>query len=265
MKPEERERCGRLLFEEGLITREELQEAIAEAGIQGTWLATLLDEAHFPGEMDLVEFLASPYEVPHVDDLLRLKLDPEAVRLVSEDLARKHELVPVAKIGAILCVAKSNYYNRAAVRDLRHATGLKVKVLHAEGGQVQAALERAYRGEGNPDQTSPPEVSAHTDKGVPEDLPLISPPDFEEVSRRDPSSAMEINVTAVAEESSLKICEPSEVNPESHLDKRDGILDAISVDRTEWLRAKRTVGLLLTQQWEDIYASPKPITPFRID
>jgi len=146
MSPGESERLGELLVEEGVITQEEIVRAMAEGGVKGTALSMILESCSHARRGELAAFLASDYRVPSIDDLRKLDLYVDAARLVPEELARKHEMIPILRMGNILCVAKANFYNRAAVQELRKSTGLKVKVLHADDVQVRAAIEIVYKG-----------------------------------------------------------------------------------------------------------------------
>ncbi len=146
MVADEAERVGELLLEEGVVTREELAHAIAESEIRGTPLAAALEAQSHVTRTDLVVFLASRYRPPVIDDLRKIDFLEEAIKLVPEEVARRHVLLPVARFGGLLCVAKPNYLNKAAVRDLRRITNLKIKVLQADEDQVLAAIERVYKG-----------------------------------------------------------------------------------------------------------------------
>src|SRR6516164_5021450 len=146
MPPGELERIGELLVEEGGVTQEELNRALTEANQKGSVLGQLLDSASHVRRAELAAFLASKFRIPVLDDLRRVDLNAEVARLVPEDIARKHEVIPLAKMGDLLCVAKANYYNRAAVQELRKVSGLKIKVVQADEAQVRAAIEVVYRG-----------------------------------------------------------------------------------------------------------------------
>src|SRR5258706_6794732 len=115
MPPGEIERIGELLVEEGGVTQEELSRALADANLKSTALGQLLEGSGHVRRAELAAFLAARFRLPVLDDLRKVDLSSEAARLVPEEIARKHEAIPIAQIGDVLCVAKSNYYNRAAV------------------------------------------------------------------------------------------------------------------------------------------------------
>lgn len=136
-------RVGDLLLAEGIITAEDLQKAAEESGLSDSPLTkSLLGCGHVTREA-LIPLLAQNFRVPYVN-LRELNLSPELAALVPQDVATKHELVPVARMGDILCVAKANYFNRAAVGELRRLTNLRVKVVQCEENQINEALQLIY-------------------------------------------------------------------------------------------------------------------------
>lgn len=144
--PGEADRIGELLVEEGVVTQEELARALAAGGLKGTDLAQALDGSPHVRRAELAAYLGNQFRIPTLSDLRQIAFADGIGRLVPEDLARKHELIPIVKMGDILCVAKPNYFNRAAVQELRKLTGLKVKVLQADEAQVRSAIDKLYRG-----------------------------------------------------------------------------------------------------------------------
>src|SRR5688500_4339223 len=112
MPPGDAARIGEVLIEEGVVTQDELTRALAEAGLKGSPLATLLETTVHVKRADLAAFLAANFRVPMIDDLRRIDIAPGMGQLIPEDLARKHELIPIMKLGPVLVIAKSNYFNR---------------------------------------------------------------------------------------------------------------------------------------------------------
>src|SRR4030095_6837376 len=146
MPPGEIERIGELLVEEGGVTQEELSRALAESNLKATPLGQILESCGHVRRAGLAAFLAAKFLRRVRADLRRVGTLAHAAMRVPEDIARKSEARPVCRIGDVLCVAKSNYYNRAAVQELRKVSGLKIKVLQADEGQVRAAIDLVYRG-----------------------------------------------------------------------------------------------------------------------
>jgi hypothetical protein len=235
MAPGEAERIGEILILEGVITQDELQRALLEGGVRGTALAAALEASPHVRRSELAAFLAGAYRIPVLEDLRRVEFAPDAARLVPEELARKHELVPIARIANILCVAKANYFNRAALADLHNVVDGKIKVLQADEGQVRAALDRLYRGRRGelppPAGTARPAASAAPAARPAEAVPLISMPDGHDSA-------------AVAEE----VIE---------------ILEAVRVSPQEFAAAERDPRVRLVAEFDDVFKAGRPAAPLR--
>ena len=141
MAGEDLQRVGEILIEEGAV----LAEDIARAGDErkGSPISSALDGAGAPARAEIARFLAAAYQIPHVS-IAGLNIGADVIACVPKEMAEKHEIVPVEKAGGIVFIAKANFFNRAAVVDVRKATGLKVKVVVAPEAEVQAALKRYY-------------------------------------------------------------------------------------------------------------------------
>ncbi len=255
MAPGDAERIGELLIEEGSVTHEELVRAISEGGVKGTALAAALEDAPHVRRSDLAAFLSADFRIPVLEDLRQVDFQAEAARLVPEELARRHEVVPVAKIGGVLCVAKSNYYNRAAVLELRRATHLKVKVLQADEDQVRAAIERVYRGRREP---LPP---AREVRKAETTMIRMTPPRVTEAAAME---AMPLITMAAEHDSATRARPVTSRTLASQVEEVIDILDAVPVSPQEFEAAAREPLAMLVVEFEEIFHSGKAITPYRM-
>ncbi|MBI3099040.1 MAG: hypothetical protein HYY93_12485 [Planctomycetes bacterium] len=137
------QRLGQVLIEEGVITHEDVQKVLEQAGALQSPLGELLLGSGFIRREELASLLAQKYTVPRLP-LAGVAIHPDMIRIIPPDFARKHEVLPVAKLGDILCVAKSNFFNRAALIELRRMTGSKILVLQSDENEVQEALQTYY-------------------------------------------------------------------------------------------------------------------------
>lgn len=256
MPPGDAARIGEVLIEEGVVTQEELARAVAEAGLKGTALGVLLESTSHVRRADLAAFLAQNFRIPVVEDLRRVELQPALASLVPEDLARKHELIPLAKMGAVLCIAKSNYYNRAALQDLRNVVDIKIKVVQADEEQVRAAIEKMYKGRSGdlpaPASAQRPKssgtvrrIAAATPAPAPavatvtEDMPLIEPA-FEEIQR------------------------PAAVRGSDVVDEVIEILDALKIPQQEFALAVRDPMTRMISEFDDVFQSGRAVSAPRL-
>ncbi len=87
-----------LLLEEKLITREKLDIALETQQKDGIRLTEALLKLAFIKPQDLAAILSVHLNLPYID-LQRHKIQPAAVRLIPEDMARKHTLIPMDVVG----------------------------------------------------------------------------------------------------------------------------------------------------------------------
>ena len=80
-----------------------------------------------------------------VIDLKRYEVDPEALRLVPEEMARKYSLLPLRVENGYLIVAMADPTNIYAIEDLRARTSLEIKPLKASRADIEAALSVHYQ------------------------------------------------------------------------------------------------------------------------
>jgi hypothetical protein len=102
--PADPSRLGEMLVARGLITREQLDMALAEQIVSGLRLGSQLVALGSLEERQLVETLAEQLGLDVVD--LRLTTpDPEAIASFPEALARRYEVVPLRRTDAGLELA----------------------------------------------------------------------------------------------------------------------------------------------------------------
>ncbi|NLI76100.1 MAG: hypothetical protein GX442_06615 [Candidatus Riflebacteria bacterium] len=76
-----------------------------------------------------------------VADVLRMEIDPVAVRFVPQHICRRHVLIPVRRRGRRLEVVMADPNNVMAVDDIQLLTGLMVVVRRGEAAAIQRALD----------------------------------------------------------------------------------------------------------------------------
>ena len=88
------ERVGRVLLDSEFLTADQLEQAREASAKQGTGLLDTLVSMGFVARETLTTILSFQLRVPVVD-LRTVEVDPEAVRLVPEEFAREHSILPV--------------------------------------------------------------------------------------------------------------------------------------------------------------------------
>ncbi|MBW5445815.1 AAA family ATPase [Cohnella sp. CFH 77786] len=136
-------RIGELLVKNGLISDDQLAEALEEQRLRPGKLGEILIAKGFINESQLVEALEFQLGVPVVK-LTEIAFDPSRCEWIPESVARKHRIFPVGRDGGKLRLAMVDPLNQEAVRDVQKATGLRVQPMIAATSDMQEALVRYY-------------------------------------------------------------------------------------------------------------------------
>ncbi len=115
------DRIGDLLVKEGLISSQQLSQALEDARSNNTRVGYSLIKLGFVNEEDLTRMLARQYRVPAVD-INRVNIDPKILKLVPGDLAQKHLVLPLRRVGRTLTVAMANPADPGLLDQLKFVT-----------------------------------------------------------------------------------------------------------------------------------------------
>ena len=137
------ERLGDLLVREGLITGEQLQQALEQQRATGMRLGYTLVKLGLIQEIEITKMLARQYRVPAVD-LSRFEVDEKIVKLIPPDVAVKHTVMPLKREGRTLTVAMADPTNVTVIDDLKFITRFDIFAVIAGEYTLRMAIERHY-------------------------------------------------------------------------------------------------------------------------
>ena len=170
---------GTLLLERELINQEQLEAALEEQRATRKSLGRVLIDQGTVSESDLVATLAARIGLEFVD-LVEYPVDPSAVSLISDSLARRFQAIPIAWEENRLIVAMADPSNVVAIDDIRTITGADVRTVVATRSAILEAIERHHRMEGSAEDVSALASSEMQDdddlsrvKEVTEDAPIV--------------------------------------------------------------------------------------------
>ncbi len=166
MAKAQRKRIGDILVETGVITPQQLSEALVQQRRTHERLGRILVTQGAASEKQIAQALAAQLDLPLIN-LSSVRLDPNAVKLIPEVLARKRRVLPLHLDGGQLVIAMADPLDVFALDDVGIATHHPVKPVVAVESEVMAAIERAY-GMGAAAQAALGDVG--------EELPVLAPP-----------------------------------------------------------------------------------------
>ena len=132
---------GQILVDRGLITPQQLLDAEAQQHESGRSLGRVLVDQRYATEKDLVAALATQIGMEFVD-LEVVDVDGRAATMLSEQMMRRHGVLPIGFQDGKLIVAMSDPANVVAIDDVRTVTKMEVKAVVATKDDVVAAISK---------------------------------------------------------------------------------------------------------------------------
>jgi len=118
-------KLGEMLVDAGVISLEQLQEALEAQRESGKRLGEMVVEMQMCTEDEVQNVLAEQLGIEKID-LYEDRVDPEVARMISADMISRHQAMPVRQEGNNVIVAMVDPLNLLAIDDIRLSTGLDV-------------------------------------------------------------------------------------------------------------------------------------------
>jgi type IV pilus assembly protein PilB len=136
-------KLGDLLLKAKLITQDQLEAALKLQREEGGKLGEALVRVGAASESDITETLSQQFGVPSID-LVNFAIDPNVIKIVPGEVARKYGVLPVNKTGATLTIAMGDPTNVFAMDDIKFMTGYNVEPVVASEGALRKAIDKHY-------------------------------------------------------------------------------------------------------------------------
>jgi len=138
-------KLGEILVDAGLITPEQLSQAVEDARQQQKRLGDYLQDEGLVAAEDVALALSLQLNLPIID-LTRHAVQPEALALVPEEYARQHDLIPVDLTGDSLVVVMADPLNMHTLEDLRARARKIIQPAVGIPSDIREAINRNYVG-----------------------------------------------------------------------------------------------------------------------
>lgn len=139
-----RGKMGEILVDSGVITTEQLDEALAEQhASENTRLGAILVDLRMASEDVVAQALAFQRNV----EFVRIKSDTvqrDAARLISGRLAEQHGCVPISALNHRLTLAMINPLDLIAIEEVERATDYTVEPVVATPSEIFSAIKKVY-------------------------------------------------------------------------------------------------------------------------
>lgn len=141
-----KKRLGDILISEGVITEEQLTEALEKQRGMGKKLGAVLVELNMTTEDDIVTALQRQLSLDRVR-LSEIKIPEEILKLVREDVLRKNTLLPFAfsiENMNVLRVAMADPLDIVAVDDLAILTNFQIEPVISTPRDITTAIDKYF-------------------------------------------------------------------------------------------------------------------------
>lgn len=135
---------GELLMERGLISKQQLDEALALQKDKGGLIGEILVDLGFAKEEDIAKTLTAQYGFPYLP-LSNYEVDSQIINIIPGRVARQYLLIPIDKIGENLTIAMSNPLNTHAIEDVELLSNCNVLVFVSTSSDIKKAITKYYK------------------------------------------------------------------------------------------------------------------------
>ena len=137
-------RIGEMLVEAGLVSDEQVNEALKIQREQGGKTVGILIALRYLEPRDFLGFLSIRPGIAAIDPL-NYTIPRQVIDLIPAEFALKHEIVPIDKMGKHLTVGMVCPLDSRTIDELGDMTGLTIRPLLVAMKDAQIALDRYYR------------------------------------------------------------------------------------------------------------------------
>ncbi|MCM8761830.1 MAG: Flp pilus assembly complex ATPase component TadA, partial [Candidatus Omnitrophica bacterium] len=145
MEHMERKELGQLLIEKGVITQEQLEEALLKQEVEKKFLGEILIENHLVTKEQILECLTEQKKADFVDLSKVKRIKEDIVHLIPENIARRYTVLAITLEEDRLVIAMSDPTDIVAIDTVRRITEKRIKVVRAENAQIQEYIDKYYR------------------------------------------------------------------------------------------------------------------------
>mgnify|MGYP001558238255 CR=1 FL=1 len=138
-----RERIIKVLIEDKLISRVDLEQALKSQKENGGQLSQILVKSGFIEENTLLAAMSKVFDKPSID-ISRFKIDPAVLKMVPLNICRQYQVIPISHLGDTMTLAMADPLNILALDDVKGFTGYNINPIIADSRRIAQAIEHYY-------------------------------------------------------------------------------------------------------------------------
>jgi type IV pilus assembly protein PilB len=136
-------KIGELLLKDERITQNDLNHALEVQKKEPGKLGSILIRLNYVTEEDISQVLSKQFGYPSIN-LSKFDIDERITELIKPEIARKHIVLPVHRIGSILTLAMADPSNLFVQEEIRFTTNLRIQAVIAPESSILQAIDKYY-------------------------------------------------------------------------------------------------------------------------
>ncbi len=136
-------KLGEILIAEEVLTKDQLEEALAEQVESGGFLGAILVRMGFIDEEDLTNFLVKQCRIPYLK-LSGLTMHEKIASLIPAAVCGRYQVLPVDKLGNLLTVAMVNPLDLEALEAIKECVPFRIKPIICSWHDYERIFEDFY-------------------------------------------------------------------------------------------------------------------------
>ena len=136
-------KIGELLKKDESITEENLKHALEIQKKEPGKLGSILIRLGYVTEEDISQVLSKQFGYPSIN-ISKFDIDEKITQLIKPEIARKHIVLPVHRIGSILTLAMADPSNLFVQEEIRFTTNLRIQAVIAPESSILRSIDKYY-------------------------------------------------------------------------------------------------------------------------
>ena len=134
---------GEILVKRNLITRKQLEEALEIQKKEQGFVGEILVKLGYLEEKDIVVALIVQCGLPYIA-ITKYEIPTDVLMLLPVEMVKKHQIVPLDRVGNILSVVMANPLIDAAQEELERTTNCRIATFISTKSEIQEAIKKWY-------------------------------------------------------------------------------------------------------------------------
>jgi type IV pilus assembly protein PilB len=133
----------KVLIKEGVLTQEQLDRAIVEHKKTKENLTSILVRLGYASEEGIIKAISKHYEIPY-EEITAEYVEPDVIKMIKPELARKFQTIPVNLIANQMTVAMSDPLNLITLDTLSFTLGKKIKPIICKVETINSLIDHFF-------------------------------------------------------------------------------------------------------------------------